>query len=74
MSIQINYNKNAPQKSMSNMVLFVDEKFNILPIKKYLKNLEFSFIRDLLKTSDLKQKILTFDISSKKKNSLSFSS
>jgi len=67
MSIQINYNKNAPQKSMSNMVLFVDEKFNILPIKKYLKNLEFSFIRDLLKTSDLKQKILTFDISSKKK-------
>ena len=67
MSISINYKKNRITKNPSNIVLFVDEKFNTSGLKKFLKNSEYAFISDLLKTKNLKQKILTFDINSKKK-------
>ena len=67
MSIKIDYKNNLSNKKLANLVLFSDEKFNISSLKKYLKSSEYSFISDLLKTKDLKQKILSFDISSKKK-------
>ena len=67
MSIKINYlNKNI-SKSASNLVLFSNEKFNISAIKKHLSNLEFSYIYDLLKTSDLKKNMFVFEVNSKKK-------
>jgi len=67
MSIKINYlNKNI-SKSESNLVLFSNEKFNISAIKKHLSNLEFSYIYDLLKTSDLKKNMFVFEVNSKKK-------
>ena len=66
MSIKINY-KNSPSKTSSNLVLFVDEKFNVLSLKKHISSSEYSFINDLIKTKDYKKKILTFDISSKRK-------
>ena len=66
MSIQINY-KNKAQKSPSgNPVLFVDENFNIRNIKKFISKNEFSYLLDLLKTSDLKKNLLFFEINSKK--------
>jgi len=65
MSIQINYNNNS--KSLSgNFILFVDEDFNITSLKKHISNAEFSYISDLLKTSDLKKDLLFFEINSKK--------
>tara|TARA_Y100000816_G_C25538529_1_gene292370 strand:+ start:295 stop:498 length:204 start_codon:yes stop_codon:yes gene_type:complete len=67
MSVSINYKKNTIKKNPPNIVLFVDEKFNILSLKKYLKNSEYSFISDMFKTKNLKQRILDFDINSKKK-------
>ena len=67
MSIKINYKNNKSNKSPVNLVLFVDENFNISVLKKYLSNLEFSYITDLLKNSDLKKNLLVFEISSKKK-------
>ena len=67
MYIKINYKKNLSNNKTANIVLFSDEKFNLSSLKKHLKSSEYSFISDLLKTRDLKQKILTFDISSKKK-------
>ena len=67
MSVQIIYKKNLPKKNTSNLVLFVDEKFNIKSLKKYVSNSEFSFVFDLLKTRDFKKKIAHFDINSKKK-------
>ncbi len=67
MSIKINYNNNISNKSSNNTVLFVDEKFNLNHLKKYISQTEFSFVNDLLKSSDLKKKFLTFQISSKKK-------
>ncbi|WP_440933553.1 leucyl aminopeptidase [Candidatus Pelagibacter sp.] len=67
MPIVINYKSSSLKKNSSNLVLFVDEKFNILTLKKHLSKPEFSYIQDLIKTKDLKKKILIFDINSKRK-------
>ena len=67
MTVQIKYKNSALKKEGSNPVLFVDEKFNISTLKKHILTSEFTFISDLLKTKDLKKKILTFDISSNRK-------
>jgi leucyl aminopeptidase len=67
MSIQINYKNNSPKKTITNLVLFTDEKFNISNLRKYISNSEFSYINDLLKASDLKKKLFVFEVSSKKK-------
>ena len=66
MTIQINYKTNRSNKTSSNLVLFVDEKFNISGLKKHISNSEFSYISDLLKNSDLKKDLLVFKINSKK--------
>ena len=66
MTVQINYKTNSSKKISSNLVLFVDEKFNISGLKKYISNSEFSYISDLLKNSDLKKDLLVFEINSKK--------
>ena len=62
MSIKINYSNKAISKSSANLVLFADEKFSSNSLKKYLSNLEFSYISDLLKTSDLKKNMFVFDM------------
>ena len=67
MSVQIIYKISGFKKFSSNSILFVDEKYNINGLKKYLSIDEFSYISDLLKTVDLKKKLQTFQISSKKK-------
>ena len=72
MSIKISYSNKTLSKSLSNLILFTNDKFNISGIKKNLSNHEFSYINDLLKTSDLKKNILVFEINSKKKHSINF--
>ena len=67
MTIIINYKKKLSKKNSSNLVLFVDEKFNINKLKKSLPSSEYSFISDLIKSQEKKKKILSFDFSSKKK-------
>ena len=67
MSVKINYLNKKINKFSSNYVLFTDEKFDIKSIKKNLSNSELSYISELLKTSDLKKKILVFEVNSKKK-------
>ena len=67
MSIKINYSKKTDSKYTANLVLFSNEKFNISGLKKYLSNSEFSYINDLLKTSDLKKNLFVFEVNSKKK-------
>ena len=62
MSIKISFKKSISGKTSSNLVLFVDEKFNAKLIKKYISNSEFSYISDLLKTSDLNKRIIFFDL------------
>ncbi|MDA9085168.1 leucyl aminopeptidase [Candidatus Pelagibacter sp.] len=67
MSIQINYKKSGLKNLSTNLVLFVDENFNISSLKKHTSNTEFFYINDLLKTCDLKKNLLVFEINSKKK-------
>ena len=67
MSIKINYNKKLLNKTTSNLVLFSNDKFNINGLKKDLTNSEFTYISDILKSADLKKKLIFFQISSKKK-------
>ena len=67
MNIKVNFKKQAFNKSNANLILFADEKFNITGIKKHISNSEYSYISDLLNNKDDKKKIVTFDISSKKK-------
>ena len=67
MPIKINYTKKTANRSSSNIVLFVDEKFNISNLKKQLLRTEFSYIHDLLKTSDLKKNMFVFEVNSKKR-------
>ncbi len=67
MSIKINYKNNSLSKPKNNLVLFVDEKFNINPLKNQISKLEFAYINDLLKTSDLNKNLFVFELNSKKK-------
>ena len=70
MRVHISYNKNLSSKNSVNKVLFVDEKYKISSLKKYLTTSEFKVISDLLKSKDIKEKILSFEISSKVKIAL----
>ena len=67
MSLKINYLKKTNGKLSNNLVLFADDKFGISNLKKYLSNSEFTYINDLLKTSDLKKNLFVFEVNSKKK-------
>ena len=67
MSIKINYKNGVSKKLPNNLVLFTNEKFNINNLKKYISKSEFSYINDLLKTSDLKKNMFVFEVNSKKK-------
>ena len=67
MSVTINYKKNSSKTNSSNLIMFSDENFNISPLKKHISSSEHNFIKDLIKTMDIKKKILSFDISSKRK-------
>ncbi len=67
MPIKITYSNNTKNKNLSNLILFSNEKFEVKYIKKFLSKNDFSYINDILKTSELKKKILVFEVSSKKK-------
>jgi leucyl aminopeptidase len=66
MTIQINYKNSNLTKVSSNLILFVDEKFNIKLLEKHLTKSEILYVSDLLKNSDLKKDLLSFNINSKK--------
>ena len=67
MGVQISYRKSVSKQKVNNVVLFVDEKFNISGLKKHISSSENLFISDLIKVKNLKKKIIVFDVSSKKK-------
>jgi leucyl aminopeptidase len=67
MTVQVLYQNSKLNKSSANLVLFVEENFNISSLKKHILNTEFSYISDLLKTCDLKKNLLVFEVNSKKK-------
>ena len=62
MSIQINYKNSHLNKKFNNFILFVDENFKILELKKYLLKSDYSLIEDLLKINNKKKNITFFDV------------
>ena len=66
MSIQVSYTKSTIKPS-GNVAFFVDEKFNSKSFKKFTTSAELSYINDLLKSCDLKKRILNFELNSKRK-------
>ena len=56
MSITVNYKKNEYKKNSSQLVLFVNENFNLLDLKKYISKNEYSLVNDLLKSRDKRKK------------------
>ena len=67
MALNINYKNSISKHNSSNNLLFVDENFNILPLKKHVLVNQYLYISDLIKTANKKKKFLSFDINSKKK-------
>jgi len=67
MSITTIYSSKLTEKPSNHTVLFVNEKFNIVNLKQYLNQDEFSYINDLLKNIDVKKNIFVFEVNSKKK-------
>ena len=67
MAIKINYLKKTNIKASSNIVVFVDDKFNILNLKKYISSKEIIYIKDLLRASDIKKNMFVFEVNSKRK-------
>ena len=67
MSIVINYKNNSSKSKLGNLIFFVDEKYSLSGLKMYFTNSENKFIDDVLKSQNLKKKIISFDLSSKKR-------
>ncbi len=67
MSIKINYSSKKISKPLANIILFSNENFKLDNLKQHLLESEFSYIKDLLKTSDLKKNLFIFEVNSKKK-------
>ena len=67
MSVKIIYKKTNFKKYQANLVLFTNEKFSITNLKKYLSKSEFSYINDLLNTSDIKKICLFLKLDQKKR-------
>ena len=66
MTIQINYKNTVLKKTTPNLVLFVDENFNIRHLKKHISTSEFSYINDLIRNNNIKKNLLVFEVNSKK--------
>ncbi len=67
MSAEISYNGKSLKKNSENIVLFIDDKLAIKGLKKHISSREFIYISDLINVSEKNKKIITYDISSKRK-------
>ena len=67
MTIKINYSKKQLNKSNSNLILFCNEKLNLIGLKKNLSNSEYSYISELIKKKQSKQNLFLFEINARKK-------
>ena len=60
MSIEISYSKKTISGTSANLILFTNDRFNTNNLKKYLSGSDFTYINEILKTSDLKKKSICF--------------
>ena len=67
MSIKISYKTKSSVVKPRNLIFFVNEQYSVSGLKKYFTKSEHNFISDILKSLDLTKKVISFDLSSKKK-------
>ncbi len=67
MKVLINYKNYSSISKSGNLIFFVDEKYSLTILKKYISKTEIEFIEDVLKSQNLKKKIISLDLNSKKK-------
>ena len=67
MSIAISYKKNLSKVNFGNFIFFVDEKYTLSDLSKFFTKNDNKFIGDVLKSQNLSKKIISLDLSSKKK-------
>ncbi|WP_440633938.1 leucyl aminopeptidase [Candidatus Pelagibacter sp. HIMB1485] len=67
MNVVINYKNNSLKSKVGNLIFFVDEKHSLSGLKIHFTKSENEFINNILKSQNLKKKIISFDLSSKKK-------
>ena len=56
MTVQIFYKNKKTKKNAQNLVLFIDEKFNVSSLKKHISSSDYAFIADLIQKRDEKKK------------------
>jgi len=66
MKIKINNIKKVNSTELSNLVLFVKDKFETKSLKLFLTREEINYTDQILKKKNLQKQIITFDLSSKK--------
>ena len=66
MSIKINYIKKYNTNAQKDIALFVNEKFEISHLKKFLNKNELIFLEKILKKKNVSKKIISFDLNSHK--------
>ena len=69
MTVQINFKGNYVNKNSENLVLFVNDAFDISNLKKYISKSEYLYISDLLNINDKKKKLSLTILIQKKKSS-----
>ena len=67
MSIKISYKTSSFVVKPRNLIFFVNEQYSVSGLKKYFTKSEHNFVSDILKSLDLTKKVISFDLSSKKK-------
>ena len=67
MIINIKYNKAINNKLITNYALFSRENYNITNLKNYFSNSEIASIKEIIKNTNLKKNIISFNLNSKKK-------
>ena len=67
MSVKISYKKTLLKSKFGDLIFFVDEKYNLLGLKKYFNKSENEFISDLLRSQNLSKTVSRFDLNSKKR-------
>ena len=61
MTVQINYKNSASKITSGNLILFVNDKYEIEGFEKYISKSEQLYMSDLLKISDLKKRKVVED-------------
>ena len=70
MSVSVSYKNNYSKKKPTNIILFVNEEFNLSNLRNHISKNEYSFVSDIIKSKNQKKQLISIDINSQKKITL----